>query len=210
MTDIDDLIATVARSVDDRQVEGRPAKSVVLSRTYPTTIDDLWVAVTTPDRLARWMGPVSGDLELGGRYRIEGNASGTITACDPPHSFDATWEYAGVVSWIEVQLVAVDSSHTRLQLAHLAHPDEHWDQFGPGAAGVGWDLALMGLHLSGETDAPAETAEEWMASPDGVRFTVGSAHAWGAADVASGTDADAARAAVDRTVAAYTEVPPED
>ena len=33
---------------------------------YETTIDDLWQAVTDPDRLARWYGQVGGDeLSLG-------------------------------------------------------------------------------------------------------------------------------------------------
>ncbi|WP_237341115.1 SRPBCC domain-containing protein [Williamsia soli] len=45
-----------------------------LSQSYDTDIDDLWQACTTADRLARWFAPVTGDLELGGTYQIEGNA----------------------------------------------------------------------------------------------------------------------------------------
>ena len=33
---------------------------------YETTIDDLWRAVTEPDRLTRWYGQVEGDLSPGG------------------------------------------------------------------------------------------------------------------------------------------------
>ena len=36
---------------------------------YDTDIDDLWSALTDPDRLARWYGEVEGDLRLGGEFR---------------------------------------------------------------------------------------------------------------------------------------------
>lgn len=56
---------------------------------YETTIDDLWTAVTQPDRLTRWYGQVEGDLSPGGEFRtyvtdaeIEG--TGRVEACEPP------------------------------------------------------------------------------------------------------------------------------
>jgi uncharacterized protein YndB with AHSA1/START domain len=56
---------------------------------------------TNPERIPRWFLPVSGELKEGGRYQLEGNAGGTITRCDPPHGFDATWEMGSDMSWIE-------------------------------------------------------------------------------------------------------------
>lgn len=208
MVDVDGQLGAVARAVGDREVEGRPAKAVTLVQTYATDLEDLWDAVTSEERIPRWMLPITGDLRPGGHYQLEGNAGGTITACDPPHGFDATWEYADTVSWIEVRLVPVDEDHTSLELTHLAHPDEHWEQFGPGAAGIGWDMALLGLslHLAGHGDAPAE-AQAWPGTPEGVAFMTGSGRAWGEADVAGGQDPATARAAAERTVAAYTEPP---
>ena len=35
---------------------------------YDTDIDDLWSAITEPDRLARWFGQVEGDLRIGGKF----------------------------------------------------------------------------------------------------------------------------------------------
>jgi hypothetical protein len=91
----------------------------------------------------------------------------------PPNSFTATWEYGGEVSWIELRLVPLGSERTRLELEHTAHvDDERWVQYGPGAVGVGWDLALMGLtgHLgSGKTVDPSEAAA-WSASDEGRQF----------------------------------------
>jgi uncharacterized protein YndB with AHSA1/START domain len=56
---------------------------------FDTDIDDLWSAITDPDRLARWYGEVEGDLRLGGEYRAHVFASGwegtgRIEACEPP------------------------------------------------------------------------------------------------------------------------------
>ena len=56
---------------------------------YDTDIDDLWTALTDPDRLARWYGRVEGDLRLGGRFTtridpVDIDATGQIEACEPP------------------------------------------------------------------------------------------------------------------------------
>jgi uncharacterized protein YndB with AHSA1/START domain len=61
-----------------------------ISQSYPTTIEDLWQACTSAERLGRWFAPVNGDLRLGGHYQVEGNASGAVVACDPPRSFTVT------------------------------------------------------------------------------------------------------------------------
>ena len=115
---------------------------------YDTPPEDLWDACTNPERIARWFLPVSGDLRPGGRYEFEGNASGTIERCEPPHSLAATWEYGGQTSWVELRLMPEAEGRTRFALEHIAHvDDEIWAQFGPGAVGIGWDLALIGLTL---------------------------------------------------------------
>ncbi|MFD0803336.1 SRPBCC domain-containing protein [Streptomonospora algeriensis] len=164
------------------------------------------VLVTNPERIPRWFLPVSGDLREGGHYQLEGNAGGTISSCDPPTSFTASWEFGGQVSWIEVSLAA-EPAGTRVELVHISHVDDDmWEQFGPGAAGIGWDMGLMGLaeHLTtGATADPAE-AESWMASEEGRRFVELSSDRWRQASVDFGTDEEAARAAAERTTAAYT------
>jgi uncharacterized protein YndB with AHSA1/START domain len=56
---------------------------------YDTDIDDLWEAITDPDRLARWHGQVEGDLRPGGEFRVYIEADdiesiGRVEACEPP------------------------------------------------------------------------------------------------------------------------------
>ncbi len=93
---------------------------MIISQVYAAPVEDVWDACTNPERIPRWFVPVSGELRLGGRYQLEGNASGTIERCDPPESFAASWESGGETSWIEVRLTAEPDGRTRLQIEHLA------------------------------------------------------------------------------------------
>ena len=198
------------RRVENREHLGQPALVAIATRTYDTTVEDLWNAITTPQRLARWFTPVEGDLRLGGRYQLQGNASGTITRCDPPEALEVTWEFAGATSWVHVRLTRA-GQRARLALEHIAHRDaigkEHLEKFGPGAVGIGWDLSLHGLalHLAaadGAVDRGA--AEAWMRSSEGKAFMRACGEAWGAAHAASGEDPEQARAKAERTIAFYT------
>jgi uncharacterized protein YndB with AHSA1/START domain len=51
-------------------------------------IDDLWGALTDPDRLAHWFGEVEGELAQGGGFRVRialaGERTGQVEACEPP------------------------------------------------------------------------------------------------------------------------------
>jgi uncharacterized protein YndB with AHSA1/START domain len=197
------------RRVENRDYLGKPALVVVAARSYDTSVEDLWNALTTPARLARWFSTVEGDLKVGGRYQVTGNASGTITRCDPPEAFDLTWEFGGGTSWVQVRL-APDGRKARLTLEHIAHRDgigeEHLKQFGPGAVGIGWDLSFEGLswHLAAPEKPRDEAAvHAWTESAEGKAFVRGSGEAWGVAHAESGEDPAEARAKAQRTIQAY-------
>ena len=211
MIDVAHQINAVRRRVGTCVLEAGEARTVTISQTYDASIDDVWDACTNPERIPRWFLPISGDLRVGGRYQLEGNAGGKIERCDPPNSFAATWEYGGDVSWIEVRLSTQPKSGTRFELEHIAHvDDERWAEFGPGAVGVGWDMGLMGLasHLSsGQAVDPREGAT-WAASDQGKEFMSLSSQRWCDASVAAGTDQADAQAAAARTTAAYTATVP--
>ncbi len=198
------------RRVANRDHLGKPANVMVAMRSFDTTVDDLWQAITSPKRLARWFLPIDGDLKPGGRYQLQGNAGGTITRCDPPETLDLTWEFDGTLSWVTVR-IAADGSRAKLTLEHIAHLEgagiEFHEQYGPGAGGVGWDLSLHGLarHLADpDTAVDHAEAEAWTQSDDGLAFIRESGEAWGAADAASGVEPEVARARAERTIAFYT------
>jgi uncharacterized protein YndB with AHSA1/START domain len=210
MIDVSAEVNSTRRRVGERVLEAGRARTVTISRTYDAQIEELWGACTDATRIPRWFLPVSGDLKLGGRYQLEGNASGTIERCDPPSSFTATWEYGGVVSWIELRLSAVAEGGTLFELQHITLADDDtWTRFGPGAVGVGWDLAILGLgrHLATDGDVDPEVARAWSASEEGRRFATLSSRCWGEAAVAAGTDRAQAEEWTARTTAFYTGAP---
>jgi uncharacterized protein YndB with AHSA1/START domain len=205
--DIAREIGAITREVFDREHAGRPARVVVASRTYDGDLDEVWDALTQPERIARWFLPISGELRLHGRYQLEGNAGGQITVCEPPGHFALTWEFGGEVTWVDVRLTPEPNGETRLVLEHTAHiDDERWQQFGPGAVGVGWDLTLLGLgrHLASGAAVDPKAALSWLGTDEGKQFVRGSSDGWRRASAASGTPEDAANAAAERTFAAYT------
>ena len=215
MVDIQAQLDAVSRELREDEVDGHAAHVQTIAQEYPSGIDDVWEAVTSPERIARWFLPVSGDLRLGGRYQLEGNAGGEVLACAAPDGGSAgyrvTWEYGGGVTWLAVRLRSVADGRTRLELEHTARtadvPPGMWETFGPGATGVGWDQGLLGLalHLGAFEGAvsPAE-AEAWQLSDEGRAFTRAAADGWAAAHVAAGADPQAAQAAADATYGFYT------
>ena len=203
--DVEGNLGAVERSVSALERDGQPARAVTLSRGYETTVEDLWDAVTNGDRIPRWFLPISGDLELGSRYQLEGNAGGVITVCEPQSHFALTWEFGGDVSWVDVSVSDEGAGRARLTVTHTAHLSEHWHEYGPGAGGVGWETDLLGLaiHIQ-KPDEPKPDEMAFATSPDGKAIITGSSEAWGQAAVAAGEDPQAARAAARRTTAFYT------
>ncbi|MEU7901401.1 SRPBCC family protein [Actinoplanes sp. NPDC049118] len=208
MPDVQQQINSVRRTVGTRHLEAGEARISTISQVYDTGIDDLWDAVTSAERIPRWFMPISGELREGGKYQLEGHAGGTISRCDAPHGYAATWEYGGDVSWIEVRLTPEGDGRTRFELEHVAHvAQEFWDQFGPSATGIGWDMGLHGLamHLTDPGSAvDPQAAMAWMLSDEGKLFSRLSSDAWAAVAIADGTDPVVARDRADRCYAAYT------
>ncbi|BCJ38562.1 hypothetical protein Athai_60650 [Actinocatenispora thailandica] len=211
MTDEPDRIIAaqpdeVSRELTIERDETQQRTVQTISQCFPTTVDDLWQACTRPDRLARWFAPVTGDLRQGGHYQVEGNASGEVVSCTPPQRFTVTWEFAGDTSQLTVR-VEPDGDRARLTLEHEhtgAADSPFWTQFGPGATGVGWDLALLGLslHLVAGQDRPADPASFVQAEP-GRQFVRAASERWTTASVRAGTPEQDATGAGHRTTTFY-------
>jgi uncharacterized protein YndB with AHSA1/START domain len=203
MTAIDHL-TTVRRTVSSGERDGTPTKVVTIAQDYPVGVGELWHAVTTGERISRWLTPISGDLRLGGRYQLEGNAGGEVLECEPRQRLAVTWEYGSEVSWV-VATLSGDGETSTLHVEHAAPVDQgRWDEFGPGAVGIGWDMMLLGLSLHlASGGSTRDGAEAWVASAEGRRFMTESARSWLDAQLAAGEDEASARAASERCLTAY-------
>jgi uncharacterized protein YndB with AHSA1/START domain len=213
MIDVVNELNAVHRELRDGRIPAGEGRSVILRRTYDAPIEDVWDAISSADRINRWFLPITGDLRLGGTYQLKGNAGGEILRCEPPHLLKVTWVFGenpteNDVSEVEVRLSPAGDDETVFELEHTAVVDpQFWAQFGPGAVGVGWDLAVLGLGLhlrGGSIDDP----DAWAQTPEARRFMTDSGSAWGAAHQAAGATAAEAEAAARNTTEFY--VPPPD
>ena len=211
--DVDTNLAATDRAVSSPEHDGQPACAVTLSRAYATTVDDLWDAVTSAEphpplfRHARdWRPRSSADATS---WRP--TPAGPITECEPPSRYAVTWEFGGDTSWVEVRV----SGERRQATPGSPSPTPrsfptHWDTFGPGATGVGWetrDSWDSRMHLA-SPDWPKPDPEEFAVSPDGRAFHPSAAATDGAGQrPQAGEDPDTATAAARRTAAFYTGEP---
>lgn len=110
---------------------------VRLEDRFDTGVEDLWSALTDPDRLARWLGEVEGDLRPGGQFRARYFASGwegtgRVEVCEPPQRLliltKSADEPDGVV---EVTLTA-DDDQTILVIEDRGMPLDQIAAYGAG------------------------------------------------------------------------------
>lgn len=112
---------------------------------YSTDIEDMWSAITDPQRLARWYGKVEGDLLVGGEFTEYASGSqyegrGRIEACDPPRMLRVTRiADEGPERSLMAELVA-DGDHTILTIEARGMPLEKLYAYGGG-----WQLHVEDL-----------------------------------------------------------------
>jgi uncharacterized protein YndB with AHSA1/START domain len=175
MIDIASQLKAIHREVSKGPIESGEGVSVLLRRNYDAAIEDVWDALTDPDRVKRWFLPVSGDLRVGGAFQLEGNAGGEILKCEPPRLLKVT--FGGPESLVELRLSADADDSTVLELEHTVPIEMAGSGAGALFVGPGWDGMLMALalFLQGEvSDDPVAAAN----SPEGQEFSRQSVHAW--------------------------------
>ena len=143
---------------------------------YDTDIEDLWSAITDPDRLARWFGEVDGELSQRGAFRVHiadaGDRTGQVEACEPPQRlvvttretdesyrrgqgvppFDAVWEIT----------LTADGDRTILVIEVQGMPLDKL-----GFYGAGWQIHTENLaaHLAGREPGDIEGRWEELVPP---------------------------------------------
>lgn len=108
-----------------------------------------------------------------------------------------------------------EDEKARLEVQHIApHPNPHWTQYGAGAAGVGWELGLLGLaeHFKRPADdVRAEGLNGWETSDEAKDLVRAASADWGRAAIEGGDDRQEALKAAEETRRFYSgEAPMED
>jgi uncharacterized protein YndB with AHSA1/START domain len=163
--------------------------TMLMRRSYQAEPAEVWDALTDPERMKRWFMPVSGNLEVGGAFQLEGNAGGEILECEPPKRFKVT--FGGPNSLLELRLHPGADASTELELEHSMS-----EAPAPGGAGAlwvgpGWDGGLLGLALYVAGELPEKTDPAEMAnSAEVISYNEQSVRAWIEAIRASGTTSE--------------------
>jgi uncharacterized protein YndB with AHSA1/START domain len=134
--------------------------AVRMEDVYATDAADLWSALTEPDRLARWIGNVEGDLRVGGVLSVRLTSSfegaGTIDVCDAPHRLVVRLE-PDTADETEIEAVLTPAGDgTRLVVEERGLPVETIEGYG-----AGWQTHVEDLatYLSG--GEPGPWRERW-------------------------------------------------
>jgi uncharacterized protein YndB with AHSA1/START domain len=179
-----DEVSGTRREIGSRSIGAGLARTARIRRRYDAAIEDVWEACTDPDRIGRWLLPVTGDLRPGGTFQLEGNASGEILRCEPPRLLAVTWVYAGRdADEVELRLAPGDDGGTVLEIEHASVHDvfRNDPKSGMWGLGTGWEMGLFALekHLGGElAEAPAEADRP--PPPEVVELAERSGRAWAA------------------------------
>jgi uncharacterized protein YndB with AHSA1/START domain len=139
-----------------RAVDGKAV--VRMEDTFDTDVDDLWSALTDPQRLAHWIARVDGDLRLGGEFRVSFTSGwegpGRVDVCDPPRRLMVTLSQDEDDPTVIAAELTPDGDQTRLVVEERGLPLEE----GAGH-GAGWQAHIEDLaaYLAGRPRADWRT-----------------------------------------------------
>ena len=135
---------------------------------YDTDVEDLWQACTTPERLARWIARVEGDLQVGGTVQVVFTSTWTgpvrIEVCDAPRRLLLTTEpgtddEGQIEAWL-----TQEGAQTRLVVEERGLPTSHLPFHASG-----WRVHLEDLGRSLEVGGPAHP-EGWSSDAGAPRW----------------------------------------
>ena len=124
--------------------------AVRVENIYDTDIDDLWSAIGEPDRLARWIATVEGDLRIGGsiqaRFTSSWEGPGRVDVCDAPNRLVLTMEPGTDDEAVIEAVLTAEGERTRLVIEERGLPLDVLHHHG-----AGWQAHIedLGRYLTG-------------------------------------------------------------
>jgi len=155
MTDSENRRGVVTTEADGRQ-------RLEFRRSWPDAIEDVWAALTEPDRLAHWIGVYEGERHAGGTGTFAmthegGEAAGlptTIVECDPPRRLVVEWpEAREKMERIDLDLFA-EQGRTVLRFVQYFPAATNATDW---ALGWHWYLDKLGAEIDGGTASDWDT-----------------------------------------------------
>jgi uncharacterized protein YndB with AHSA1/START domain len=144
-----------------RRLEGGKG-AVRMEDVYDTDVDDLWSALTEPDRLVRWIATVDGDLRAGGHLhaRFTSSWEGTVRVdvCDRPRHLAVTLAPGAEDQTVVEATLRPEDGKTRLVVEERGLLFEEL-----AGHGAGWQSHVEDLALHIEEQPASDWRTRWMA-----------------------------------------------
>lgn len=128
-------------------------------RSWPDPVEEVWAALTEPERLARWIGTYDGHRRPGGSGTFtmthEQEPAGeavTIEVCEPPHRLVVAWAQADGDWRVHLDL-STEAGRTVLRFVQFFAPGTDVADV---AGGWHWYLDKLDAEIGG-----APPPEEW-------------------------------------------------
>lgn len=125
-------------------------------RSWARPVEEVWSALTEPERLAHWIGTYDGERHAGGTGTFtmtqEDEPVGeemTILACDPPQRLELCW--TGQEHWEVALDLSTEDGRTVLLFTQVFHGEDVGDI----AAGWHWYLDKLEAEVTGSSQ-PAD------------------------------------------------------
>ena len=127
-------------------------RSVRFERQLGAPVEEVWDALTTPERLSRWLAPGSVGSGVDSEVRLDFGEGGIVTGhvlrWEPPSLLELEWRFTGEAESVVRFELSPSGDGTRLVLDHRALAEEHATGYS-----AGWDAYLDSLddHLEGRS-----------------------------------------------------------
>ncbi len=127
--------------------------AVVFEREYAAGAEEVWDAITTPERMRRWLGEPVGTLAAGNTVELrlgdsdDAKATVRIDVCDRPDRVEGEWWFPDErPTTLRVRLRSLGGDRTLVTLDHTGFPPD-----GTAGYGCGWHhyVDALDAHLRG-------------------------------------------------------------
>jgi uncharacterized protein YndB with AHSA1/START domain len=124
---------------------GAEGRSVRFERHFDASPEEVWAALTDPEQVRVWLlAEATFELEVGGGVTFDwgeqGECSGTVSLCDPPHVLEYSWIEKAGTSIARFELRPAEVGGVLLILDHRELPAS-----AHAGVGAGWHAHLEAL-----------------------------------------------------------------
>jgi uncharacterized protein YndB with AHSA1/START domain len=116
------------------------------------SLEDIWAAIVTPEKLARWMRPIAGKLAKGETMDVASNGKVVVTACEPKRRLAFSLTQGALTQGVAVTFGEEGKGRAKQRLLRLnisanrsGLPDSAWLAYGPASLGISWEFTCRAL-----------------------------------------------------------------